>query len=89
MSRASSYVVLPHGGYPDTATDYETCATRADVEAKLEDFGWMNNPGITVYKVMPGETPVEVIADLSTSPDPYPDFVVERGPRGGTVWSIA
>lgn len=87
--RAIGYVVLPYGGYPDTASDYVACATRADVEAQLIDYGWMDNPGVHAYKVMPGETATSVIADLSTSPDPYPDYVVERGARGGIVWSRA
>jgi hypothetical protein len=89
MSRAIGYVVLPYGGYSDTASDYLPRATRNDVEAELEDYGWMNNPAIYVYKVMAGRTAESVIAELSASPDPYPDFVVERGPRGGTVWTIA
>jgi hypothetical protein len=89
VSRAIGYVVLPHGGYPDTASDYLARATRAAVEAELVDYGWMNNPAISVYKVTAGQTAESVIAELSTNPDPYPDYVVERGPRGGTVWTIA
>lgn len=89
MSRAASYVVLPHGGYPDTAGDYVTCATRADVEAQLVDYGWLENPAVSVYRVMPGEDPAAVIADLASSLDPYPDYVVERGPRGGVRWTRA
>lgn len=84
-----SYVVLPHGGYPDTATDYVACPTRADVEGQLVDYGWMDNPGVFVYKVTRGETPESVIAALASDPDPYPDWVVERGPRGGIQWNRA
>jgi hypothetical protein len=87
--RASSYIVLPHGGYPDTASDYVECPTRADVEAQLVDYGWLDNPGVMVYKVMPGQVPADVIAELAASADPYPDYVVERGPRGGVVWERA
>jgi hypothetical protein len=89
MSRAIGYVVLPFGGYPDVPGDYLAKATRADVEAELVDYGWMVNPSIYVYKVTAGETAESVITELSLNPDPYPDFLVERGPRGGTVWTIA
>ena len=89
MSRAIGYVVLPFGGYPDVPGDYLARATRADVEAELVHYGWMNNPAISVYKVTAGQTAASVIAELSTSLDPYPDFTVGRGPRGGTVWTIA
>ena len=88
-ARATSYVVLPHGGYPDTASDYIECATRADVEAHLIDYGWMDNPGVFCYIVTAGERPADVIAALASSPDPYPDYVVERGPRGGIQWNAA
>lgn len=87
--RAIGYVVLPYGGYPDTASDYVACSTRADVEEQLTDYGWMDNPGVHVYKVMSGETANSVIAELSGNPDPYPDYVVERGARGGIAWSLA
>lgn len=87
--RAIGYVVLPHGGYPDTASDYVPCATRADVEAQLVDYGWMDNPGVYVYTVVAGRDAAGVIADLAGNPDPYPDYVVERGPRGGIQWNRA
>jgi hypothetical protein len=88
-ARARSYVVLPHGGYPDTASDYIECATRADVEAQLMDYGWMYNPAVTVFIVTKDETPADVIHELIQSSDPYPDWVVERGPRGGIRWERA
>ena len=81
--RATGYVVLPFGGYPDTATDYVVCATRADVSAWLVDYGWMDNPPISVYVVTKGETAQSVIEELAASSDPYPDYIVSRGPRGG------
>lgn len=87
--RAVSYVVLPYGGYPDTASDYLTRATRADVERELTDYGWMDNPAIHVFKVTAGMTPEDLITELVESRDPYPDYVVERGPRGGIVWNMA
>lgn len=89
MIRAASYIVLPHGGYPDCADDYVECGTRDVVEAQLVDYGWMENPGVFVYKVMPGEDPAKVIESLAGDPDPYPDYVVERGPRGGVRWARA
>jgi hypothetical protein len=88
-ARAKSYIVLPNGGYPDTASDYVQCRTRADVERELIDYGWMDNPGVFVYLVMGGETPESVIQTLVVSPDPYPDYVVRRGPRGGVIWERA
>lgn len=86
MAKAIGYVVLPHGGYPDTANDYVACATRADVEGQLVDYGWMDNPGVSVYKVTRGETAEGVIAELTESADPYPDWIVSRGPMGGVAW---
>lgn len=88
-ARAIGYVVLPHGGYPDTVGDYVACDTRADVERELVDYGWMDNPGVFVYVVTKGETYPGVIDALASSPDPYPDYVVERGPRGGVQWNHA
>lgn len=87
--RTIGYVVLPHGGYPDTAGDYVACPTRADVEAQLVDYGWMDNPGVFVYRVTTGETMEGTIQALVESGDPYPDWVVERGPRGGIQWNQA
>lgn len=87
--RTVAWIVLPHGAYPDTASDYVACATRADVERELVDYGWLDNPGVFVYRVVKGETTEGRIAELASSPDPYPDFVVERGPRGGVQWNIA
>lgn len=82
--RATAYVVLPFGGYPDTASDYVECATRAEVEAQLVDLGYLDNAGLWVYTVV-GQTPAEVIAELVASGDPYPDWIVEfsrgRNPR--------
>lgn len=88
-ARAIAYVVLPHGGYPDTASDYIECPTRDDVAAELVDYGWMDNPGVFVYTVVKGQTASEVIATLAESADPYPDYVVSRGPRGGVKWERA
>lgn len=88
-ARTTGYVVLPFGGYPDTASDYVACATRADVHAQLVDYGWMDNPGVSVYRVVNGEDAAQVIESLASDPDPYPDWIVERGPRGGIQWNRA
>lgn len=87
--RTTGYVVLPYGGYPDTESDYVECATRRGVEAQLVDYGWMDNPVVSVYRVVDGESPASVIRELAASHDPYPDWVVERGPRGGVQWNRA
>lgn len=87
--RTTGYVVLPHGGYPDTSADYVFCNTRAEVASELVDYGYMKNPGVFVYVVSAGESAESVIEQLSTSPDPYPDYVVEYGPRGGVQWNRA
>lgn len=89
-----AYLVLAHNGYADTATDYVPAASKAEVEAQLPDFGWMQNPGVTVYVVPKGIAPAEYALELAGSVlvgtvDPYPDFVVERGPRGGIRWERA
>lgn len=88
-ARAIGYIVLPHGGYPDTAADYVYCPTRADAEAQLVDYGYLDNPGVYCYVMVKGDSPESVIESLASSPDPYPDYVIERGPRGGIVWSAA
>lgn len=84
-ARATSYVVLPSGGYPDTRSDYVECATRADVEAQLVDLGYLDNPGLHVFAVVKGENPAELVIELAGSVDPYPDWIVEfsrgRHPR--------
>jgi hypothetical protein len=88
--RATAYVVRQHGGYPDDVSSYKVCATRAEVEAELVDLGYMDNPGVWVYKCTKADkSPSEVIQQLANNPDPYPDWVVEFGPRGGVQWSIA
>lgn len=87
--RATAYVVLPAGGYADTASDYVVCATRADVAAQLTDYGYLDNPGVHVFVVVKGETPENVMSELVNDVDPYPDYYVERGPRGGVQWNRA
>lgn len=88
-ARATSYVVLPAGSYADTATDYVACNTRADVEGQLVDYGYLSNPAVSVYTVLKGQVPADVIDELVESHDPYPDFIVERGPLGGVKWTRA
>lgn len=84
-ARATSYIVLPSGGYPDTRSDYVKCATRGHVEAQLVDLGYIDNPGLWVYTVTKDENPDEYIDQLVESGDPYPDWIVEfsrgRNPR--------
>lgn len=84
-----AYVVLPFGGYADTAADYVDCMTRADVEAQLVDYGWMNNPAVHVFIRLRSESFAGRVRELVESKDPYPDYVVERGPRGGVQWNRA
>ncbi len=89
MAKATGYLVRHWNAYPDEALSYIPCATRAEVEDQLIDYGYMENPGVHVYKLTKGETASRTIADLIVDPDPYPDYVVERGPRGGVQWNIA
>lgn len=75
-----AYWVLQVRGYSDTAADYSPLGRKADITEHLIDLGYLDNPAVTVY-------------DGSREPwneeDPYPDFVVSRGPRGGVVWERA
>ena len=89
MAKAIGYVVIQSMGYSDTRADYAICKNRAAVEAELLDFGYMQNPGVFVYIVTRGQTADTVIDALVKSHDPYPDYVVERGPRGGVRWERA
>lgn len=74
------YWVLPYARYADTESDYVRAANKAEVFAQLVDYGWMSNPAVHVYV---GErTPWNEV-------DPYPDYVAERGPRGGVRWERA
>ena len=76
----SLYHVLQANGYPDTRADYVTVSGREAVAGGLIDLGYLDNPAVTVY-------------DGTREPwnelDPYPDFVVSRGPRGGVNWERA
>lgn len=89
MARAIGYYVIQYNGYKDTANEWTYCKTRYDVECQLVDYGWMDNPGVQVFKMVKGDTPELVIKALITADDPYPDYVVERGPRGGIQWNKA
>jgi len=86
---AAHYVVLPAGAYADTVSDYIACATRAEVAAQLVDYGYLSNPAVSVFTVPKGYTGEHVIASLAQNVDPYPDYIVERGPRGGVQWNRA
>lgn len=72
--------VLQANGYSDTQADYVTVSGKDAAEAELIDFGYLDNPAITVYA---GER------EPWTEDDPYPDFIVSRGPRGGIRWQRA
>ena len=76
----ATYYVLPANGYPDTRTDYVHVTGKAGVFAELSDLGYLDNPGVSVYS-----------SDREpwTEIDPYPDFIAERGPRGGYRWERA
>ena len=89
MTKAIGYVICQSGGYPDDRNSYKPCATRALVEAELVDYGWLENPGLYVYKLAAGQSAESVIDQLIESRDPYPDYIVERGPRGGIRWERA
>ena len=89
MAKAIGYVVLHSMDYSDIPENFVPCRTRADVEAQLVDLGYMRNPGVWAYKVTKGVTAQELITELVESHDPYPDFTVEYGPRGGYVWQCA
>lgn len=72
------YWVLHAGSYPDTRSGYDFAKAKRDVVPL--DFGYLDNPVCHVF-------------DGTRTPwlesDPYPDFVVEFGPRGGIRWSPA
>lgn len=85
--RAIGYLVLPFGAWHDNEADYVHCQRRDDVVAQLADMGWMANPAVPVWKLVEGEEPMRKARELSADVDPYPDWLVERGPRGGVVWS--
>ena len=89
MAKAIGYIVRHAMDYPDDRASYIPCKTRALVEDQLVDLGWMDNPGVFVYTYVAGGNAAAVIDELIESRDPYPDYVVERGPRGGVRWERA
>ena len=89
MSQRIAYVVRHYSSYPDTPSDYVDCMTRADVAAQLVDLGYMQNPGVYVYIRLRSESFAGRVRELCEDVDPYPDYVVERGPRGGVRWERA
>lgn len=70
--------VLQFSGYPDTQSDYTFAATKKDVRPL--DLGYLENPACTVFA---GER------EPWTEDDPYPDYVVSFGPKGGIRWERA
>lgn len=87
--RPAGYLVVQAMDYKDDPSSFKFCATRAAVELELVDFGYLDNPGVQVFVLSEGDVPTDVITSLVVSSDPYPDFVVERGPRGGVQWNRA
>ena len=89
MSNTTGYLVVQAFAYMNDPESYTFCKTRREVEAQLVDFGYLDNPGVFVFKIVRGKRPEDVIEDLTLDTDPYPDYVVERGPRGGVRWEYA
>jgi len=87
--RAAGYLVVQAMDYKDDPASYTYCRTRADVAAQLIDFGYLENPAVQVFALNVGEDPHTSALVLSRILDPYPDWVVSRGPRGGVVWERA
>ncbi len=80
---SNRYWVRTHGGYPDTQSDYIAANSKREcAEVGLIDLGYLDNPGAFVYLNDGVNMPWESI-------DPYPDWVIERGPRGGVRWETA
>jgi hypothetical protein len=77
---APRYWVLQVNGYSDTRRDYARASNRDAVALELVDLGYLENPAVTVYAG--DRTPW-------AEEDPYPDWVVSRGPRGGVRWERA
>lgn len=77
---APRYWVLQASGYSDTQRDYTPAASRAAVAAELVDLGYLDNPAVTVFV---GER------EPWAESDPYPDWQVSRGVRGGVNWERA
>ena len=88
MAKAIGYIVLHAGSYSDTRSSFIPCKTRDAVENRVQ-LGWNDEPGVWIYTVTRGQTADAVIDALVESRDPYPDYVVKRGPRGGYVWQRA
>lgn len=75
------YWVRAMGGYPNDPDAYMPANSKREcAEIGLVDFGYLDNPGAWVYV---GNTAPWA------SDDPYPDWVIERGPRGGVRWEQA
>lgn len=84
---APRYWVRTHGGYPDDPSAYLPANSKREcAELGLVDLGYLENPCAFVYRVS-RDVPASLAPWLEV--DPYPDFVVEFGPRGGIRWDIA
>lgn len=81
MNAQPKYFVLPVGGYADTRADFIPANSQREcAEVGLFDLGYLDNPGAHIF-VGSREPWTEV--------DPYPDYYIERGPRGGLRWESA
>lgn len=85
-SRATGYLVKQFTAYSDDPESYEYAKTRVEVESKLVDCGWLDNPGVMVYLLFGKYNVRDEQIALSQNDDPYPDYIVEYGPRSGIRW---
>jgi hypothetical protein len=78
---APKYWVLMSGAESDTPHDYVPTYNRADcVTLARESADWAIEPGAHVFAGS---------REPWTEEDPYPDFTVTRGARGGYRWEVA
>lgn len=74
------YWVLQFNDYSNDSKSFTPCNNRSEVASELIDLGYLDNPAVTVFDGT--RTPWD-------EEDPYPDFIVSRGPRGGVNWERA
>ena len=85
----STYLVVQAMDYKTDPESFKVCYNRHAVESELIDYGYMENPAVQVYNVPVGVDPHDYAYSLAGDVDPYPDWIVERGPRGGVKWERA
>lgn len=76
------YWVLVAGMYSDTKDDYMAADSQAHAIqiARRAGDGFLGSPGAHVY---------DGLREPWDESDPYPDYTVTQGPRGGMVWERA